>query len=210
MISESVVRTLMIMAQVYGRDMNQDGALMMAHDLDGYTEPSLLEALQRCRKELKTFPSIAEIIARIEDGRPGPEEAWASIPKSEYDTCVWTDEMASAFGTTRELIEDDPIAGRKAFTEIYSKLIAQSRSKNVSVNWSATLGQDVRGRFGPIHDAVNKGRLTQKQASLLLEDVAPSGHKMIGGPVEEAVPMPEEVRKYITQVTKVIPVKEES
>ncbi len=56
------------------------------------------------------MPTASHIRAAISgfaenDGRPGPEEAWALVPKDEETSVVMTEEMAAAAGAARPLIE---------------------------------------------------------------------------------------------------------
>jgi hypothetical protein len=60
--------------------------------------------LGRCRREVKGVLTVSDVVSRIEDGRPGVEQAWSMLPITESQTAVWTDEMAAAFGACEALI----------------------------------------------------------------------------------------------------------
>jgi hypothetical protein len=183
MISENVIKHLMVMSTLYGKEFSKEAAQMIAFDLEGYSESALLAALARCRKELKFFPTVAEIIARIDDGRPGPEAAWAMLPKGEGASVVWTDEMRDAFAASRSLIGSDDIAARKAFIEVYSKQLADARVSGIPVKWSASLGHEISGRESVIKEAVDRGRLTHQEAVALLPSLEPKADQaLLEGP----------------------------
>jgi len=164
MVSADVAKALAIMAQLSGKEFSPDAARMLAGDLAEYPERDVLAALGRCRKELRFFPTLAEIIARIDDGRPGPEEAWAMIPKDEDGSVVWSDEMAEAFDPIRFLIEEDPIAARMAFKESYLKLVTDARARRKPVRWAPSLGHDRHGHVAALMTAVDKGRMSLTDA----------------------------------------------
>ncbi|HEV6964611.1 hypothetical protein [Roseateles sp.] len=119
-------------------------------------------------------PVPADILAQIEgaaadDGRPGPEEAWALVlaGQDEQRTVVWTAEIAEAAGIARPvLLAGDEVGARMAFKEAYSRLVADARAARRPVAWSVSEGHDVAGRAAAIRAAVEAGRLptTQLQA----------------------------------------------
>ena len=165
---EAIVGT----AEVMGKELSPVGAQMLAQDLSVYSPGAVIQALAKCRKELRTFPTVADIVARIDDGRPGPEEAWAMIPKDERQSVVWTEEMAAAFDACRHLIGYDLVAARMAFREAYSRELAGARSNARPVHWSPSLGFDRHGRESVVLEAVTRGRLTAQHAQELLPDAS--------------------------------------
>lgn len=159
-------------AEIYGKTVSVASAVMFLADLDGYPPSAIVEALSKCRKELRTFPSVADVIARISDGRPGVEEAWAMIPKDEYASVVWSNEMAEAYGVARGLLDEDPIAARMAFKETYLTAIARGRASGRPPKWTPSLGFDPHGRELAIREAIEKNRMTLASAQVLLPEVA--------------------------------------
>lgn len=129
--------------------------------------------VNHCANTMTFRPSRAELLGALQsqDGRPGPEEAWGMIPKSEGATVVWTDEMCYASGAAQPLVDaGDLIAARMAFKEAYVKLVAEARSAGSPVNWQVSLGYDKAGREGPIKDALARGRLSTRQAYALIPE----------------------------------------
>lgn len=118
-------------------------------------------------------PKPADLLALLQqnDGRPGPEEAWALLPKREGDTAVWTAEMAKAFGVCLDLLDTDTVAARMAFKEGYAKAVQETRDHGEPVKWSVSLGHDIHGREGPIRQAVELGRLPAAHARTLIPDL---------------------------------------
>ena len=142
----------------------------MAEDLSRFDHAQVMGALTKCRRELRGRMSLADVISRLDDGRPGVEEAWAIVAPTlanESVTIVWTDEMAAAYGVACNL-DGDPVAARMAFKELYDAGCKAARDKGLPVKWSACLGHDPAGREGPLLAAAKKGLLTQEHVAGLL------------------------------------------
>ena len=115
----------------------------------------------------KFVPVPADLIAQVEgmladDGRLGPEEAWALALRSENEseTVVWTPEIAQAFTAARPVLErGDDVGARMAFREAYGRIVTAARADLAPVRWQATLGHDPERRQQAIESAVAEGRL---------------------------------------------------
>lgn len=181
-INENLLKAIAVTAELTGTELSVDAARMMVEDLSQYPAELVLKALTKCRRELKTRMSLADVISRIDDGRPGAEEAWAMIPKDESGSVVWTEEMAEAYGIASPLInEGDTVQARMAFTETYRDRCAKARDAGIPVRWSPSLGHDHHGREQVLLDAVGKGRLTAAHVEklLLYRDVSNAGLALI-------------------------------
>jgi hypothetical protein len=191
--SLSLIKTLSVTAQIYGKDFTPEAAMILAGDLSEFPEQAVLVALSRCRKELRFFPTLAEIIARIDDGRPGTEEAWAMLPKDESASVVWTDEMAEAYGIARDLMDTDHVAARMAFKESYLRLVNDSREHKRPVRWTPSIGHDPRSRERALVEAVSKGRISHDHAQEFLPDNAQKGSMvaLLETAKQHALPAPE-------------------
>lgn len=164
-LSEAVAVTL----ELTGTTLSEVAARMMADDLARYPEQQVMGALTRCRRELKGRLTIADVISRLDDGRPGVEEAWAMLPKDEQTTAVWTVEMSQASAVVHDLLDrGDEVAARMAFKEAYSKACQLARDRGEPVSWSASLGWDKGGREPVLMAAVVAGRLSQEQVAIYL------------------------------------------
>lgn len=126
------------------------------------------------------MPVPADILAQIEglvadDGRPGPEEAWACALRSadEDATVVWTEETAKAWAVAGPVLDGgDQIGARMAFKEAYTRLTDEARRARRPPHWLASLGFDPQRRDEALALAFAAGR--------------------IGGSPQPALPAPEE------------------
>lgn len=117
-------------------------------------------------------PTPADIVAQIEglaadDGRPGPEEAWAMCARAndEDETVVWSDEMAQAWQVSSSVMENgDEVGARMAFKEAYNRIVEQARRARAPVNWNVSLGHDPQRREATIVRAEVMGLLPQGES----------------------------------------------
>lgn len=166
--SAELLEAIAVTAELTSTTLSEPAAKVMAMDLGAYPERQVLGALLRCRRELRGRLTIAEVMARLDDGRPGAEEAWAMLPKSEADSVVWTDEMCQAWAVAGPMIDDDPVAARMAFKETYLAACQKARDAHIAPKWTPSLGHDSRGRERVLSAAVEVGRLTAEHAATLL------------------------------------------
>lgn len=181
--SKALIEALMVTAELTGTEFSRAAASVLASDLSQYPEPMVLGALSKVRREVRGRFTLSDVISRLDDGRPGPEEAWGLVPKTEYESSVWTDEIAEAYGVASPLMESgDRVAARMAFTESYRRLVQAARDARVAVRWSPTLGSDSRGRQSALLDAARKGRITQEHVErLALPEFAESVKALLAG-----------------------------
>lgn len=169
--SINLAKAVAVTAELTGTNLSETAIQVMLEDLARYPEPQVMGSLTRCRRELKGRLTIADVISRLNDGRPGVEEAWAMLPKDEYTTAIWTVEMSQASAVIHDLIERDEVAARMAFKEAYNRLCQDARDRGEPVSWSATLGWDKGGRESVLKAAVVAGRLSQEQVAIYLPPV---------------------------------------
>lgn len=193
-----VAKALAVLEDMFGRELQQSTRDVYAMELEAYPPAVVLESLRRCYRELKSFPTLSDILARMEDSRPGPEEAWMMLPKSEDDSVVWTEEMAEAYGLVRH--EQDAVAARMAFKEKYTKLVAEARRARKPSHWTASLGFDKVQQEAVLKEAVSRRRLTAGQAAALLPNgiAEPTGKLLLIG---QDVPVQSE--KVVAQVRSI-------
>jgi hypothetical protein len=167
------VESIMLTSEICGHMLSPAAARLLASDLAGFDESAVLAALARCRMEVHGPLKVSDIIVRIDDGRPGADEAWALIPRSELASVVWTDEIARAWGAAAALLDaDDQAAARAVFDDAYAKAVLQARIRREPVRWIPSLGSDVAGRESVLLEAVRKGHIPAAQAEQLLPAVA--------------------------------------
>lgn len=163
------------LAELHSKPLSNKAAAIFERALAGYPENEILKALTRCLKDLPKFPTVADVISRVEDGHPGPDEAWGMIPKTEQESGVWTDEMREAyFSSAYALVDHDPIAARMAFKESYGRILSAARGRKKKAKWEISLGHDPRGRQAAARIAVDRGYLPVASVSYLLEDHSPA------------------------------------
>jgi hypothetical protein len=176
MVSSHLLMAIAATAELCGKVYTPAAARMLAEDLDGYDEHAVLMALTRCRKELDGRPfNVAAVIARIDDGRPGVEEAWAMLPVSESATVVWTDEMRAAWAVALPLLEDgERISARMAFKEHYVAAVTRARDRKERAAWSASIGTDKHEAERVLSAAVEQGRLAGPHVAGLIAHSRPA------------------------------------
>ncbi len=171
--SSKLLEAVAVTLELTGTALSEVAVRVFAEDLSRYPDAQVLPALTRCRRECKGRLTIADVLSRLEDGRPGVEEAWAMLPKDEQTTAVWTVEMSQASAVVHDLLDrGDEVAARMAFKEAYSKACQLARDRGEPVSWSASLGWDKGGRESVLKAAVAAGRLTQGQAQIYLPDLS--------------------------------------
>ena len=178
MASSKLLETLAVAAELTQTALSSAAIVVMANNLATYPEAKVLAALERCLCELRGRGSltIAEIIARIDDGRPGPEEAWARIPRNEDDTVYMTDEMAEAFGVAKPLLDlGDQVAARMAFKECYIRALTAARAARKPVHGWMSLGRDPHAREIATADAVARGLIAPDAAARLTPPTPDAG-----------------------------------
>lgn len=165
----ALVEAIALTAEICGHALSPAAARMLAGDLGDFNQSAVLGALARCRMERHGPLKVADILARIDDGRPGAEEAWAMMPKNELASVVWTEEMAQAWGVASPLLDAGDISGaRTVFQGLYDKAVLEARIRRHPVRWTPSLGSDTGGRESVLIDAMRKRRLSPEHVAALL------------------------------------------
>lgn len=168
-----LITAVKVTYEIVGQDISDLGIQSIVRELESYPLVAVLEALTRCRKELCKV-TLADILDRLPNGHPGPEEAWSIVSRTlnnEAVSIVWTEEMAEAAGAARSLA-DDPVAARMAFKETYTALVQQSRLNQRPPQWRASLGFDPHGREQALKEAVEKNRIGLEYMRKLVPDMS--------------------------------------
>ena len=179
----ALAAAISLTAEVCGKALSLAAAGMLADDLGDFNESVVMDALARCRLELQGPLKMSDILARIADGRPDIDEAWAMMPQNEYASVVWTDEMAQAWGAVLPLLDAGDVGGaRTAFRETYAKAVLEARIRREPAHWTPSLGSDVAGRERALLDALRKRRLSFSHVKQLLPfgTVTIGNEEMIG------------------------------
>lgn len=181
--SRELIEAVAVTAELCGRTFSEAAARVFIADLAAYPEPAVLASLARCRKEVRGILTVQDVISRLEDGRPGPEEAWAMLPRDERSSVVWTEEMAAAFGVVAGMIAaGEEVAARMAFKEAYLRAVGEARNACIHVKWTPSLGHDPAGRESVLMEAARKGRLPIAHVQALIPHaVTPEAIALIEG-----------------------------
>lgn len=186
--STDLIKAIMVTTELCGRTLTAPAASVFVDDLSAYPEHQVMAALKRCRREVRGALTVQDVVSRLDDDRPGPEEAWAMIPKDEFASVVWTAEMADALGVAMPLLlEGDAVAARVAFRERYVRVVAEARDAGRPVDWTLSQGHDRRGVERVVREAVDKGRLTLARGRQFVPALpAPSAEisALLGGAVK--------------------------
>lgn len=192
--SAALLKAIAVTAELTGRVFSPEAAAVFADDLAKFPEASVLKALERCRSEVKGGRGIVQedVVCRLDDGRPGPDEAWAMLPFDEGISVVWTEEMAASWGIAMPLFDvGDKLGARNAFRETYIAAVARARSAATPPKWSPSLGHSPAGRERALLEAVEKGRMKIEHAQRLYPHLqaTPQFERLLG--VLEEQPRPE-------------------
>lgn len=167
---------------LYGKPASEVQIAVFFRALGGYPFREVqagFDAHLRDPQRGRFAPMPADIIAQInglaaEDGRPGPEEAWAVAMSAsdEAVAVVWTDEIAEAWGTARHVLaRGDEVGARMCFREAYGRLVDDARRARRPVKWWGSMGQGESERDERSADAVrlaaDRGLLPAPEAPLL-------------------------------------------
>lgn len=166
-----VLKAIAVTAELCGRTLSEPAARMFVEDLSAYPKEQVLKALERCRREVRGLLTVADVINRMSDGRPAPDEAWAIALRGldEAETVVWTAEIQAALAAAQPVLDlGDEIGARMAFKDAYARLVAEARDARRPANWSASLGWNVERRIKVIDDGVRAGLLSAPAVAGLL------------------------------------------
>lgn len=162
---------LTILAEAFGEPLTEERQEIYCASLTNIEYDRLSIAFRRALSELTWFPKIAElrefagVCSRASnDGRPGPEEAWARMPKGERmeeDSVVWCEEERAAYAACRPLLlEGDQIGARMAFKERYERELVAAHAEGRPVYWSISAGYDMEQRLSTLSSAVQERRIS--------------------------------------------------
>lgn len=184
MASKPLLQALAVTAELTGTVLSESAARVMADDLAGYPEAQVLGALVRCRRELKRGQlTLAAVLERLDDGRPGPEEAFTLIPRDESESAIWTEEAAHAHSVAAtHLASGDMVAARMAFREAYTRAVQRARDEGRPVRWVASWGWDKPGRERAVVEAVHRGYISAARSLVMLPNLSTEARKSLALP----------------------------
>jgi hypothetical protein len=163
---------------------------LSAHDLASVRAG--FDAHVRDPQRGRFIPTPADILAQLDaadDGRPGPEEAWAIAlgAQDERTTVVWTQDIAAAWNVAKPVLAiGDEVGARMAFREAYMRIIGEARAEKQPAAWMASIGFDTAGREGPMRAAVAAGRLSSDALLALPAPASAAALELVGGIADKA------------------------
>lgn len=167
------------LAEYYSKNLSDTQLEMYTQDLSDISPEALKSAAVMYRTNPKNsfFPlpgALREILLQA-DGRPGVEEAWSMAPKDETSAAFINEEIMDAWNTAEALLADGDtmVSARMAFKEVYERRVRESRDRGVKPKWwlSRAQGSNRDSENDKIiRDAIQKGRLTEPEARVMLPD----------------------------------------
>ena len=167
-----VIHNLKVAFEVMGQDVSREATEVMASRLFRFTYPQVKAAIGRAIDESKYKITVAEIISRIDDGRPSPTQAWQSMSQfKESDAYYVPDEMHRAWcGVSTDMEHADnsiKIACRQSFLETYEKMCQESCDQGKPISYFLSQPQGI-GREQKVLEVITKaiaqGQITTDKA----------------------------------------------
>lgn len=159
---------------------NAENTTLWYRALEAHDLASVRAAFDAHIRTSKFVPSPADILQHIatNDGRLGPEEAWAIALRGadEAATVVWNDEIGRAWSAALPVWElGDEVGARMAFKEAYTRIVAESRRmRKAAPAWVESLGFDKAQRDEAIEAAAVRGLLPAPKQLAIPSDAMPS------------------------------------
>lgn len=138
-------------------------------DLMLYGTQDVLDALNRCRRELTGRLTLAAILERIDTGFISADEAFGLLveaAQNEALTVVVPEIALQAMGMGAQGLLDmgDKTGARMAFKEAYNRLSGCLKAAGKNAEWSVSAGTDKLQMAAAVKDAVSRGRLSASHA----------------------------------------------
>lgn len=169
---EELIQALAVTAEAVSVQLSPNALNIMVDDLMCYELEDVLNALNRCRKELSGRLPLAEIIKRINSGWVSADEAFNEIVRgwnNEQVSITVTETALEASGSAYELFQlGDKTGARMAFKSAYERLMAEKEARGERPVWTVSAGLDKDLYAQEIKRAVQKGLLSKQDALMML------------------------------------------
>lgn len=179
MSGDDLVDAIAVTAELTCTQLSAIAQATMAEELLSCNVAAVILALKRCQREVRPGCfTLGAVLERIDDGRPGSDEAWAIALDAQDEACtvVWCVEIQKAFGIARPVLAaGDKIGARMAFRNAYERLVRDARIQRQPAQWSPSLGWDHGQRHAVLTRAVETGMLTSQSIAGLLPAPPASG-----------------------------------
>lgn len=164
---------MMAVSSYYSEELSTPQVALYFDALSDYEIRDVENAFRAYAKDKKNrrkMPLAGDLTEYLDaaTGRPGADEAWALIPKSEEASGMVTREMLAAWDTVRTLYEEDRTAARMGFRDAYERFVKLARAEGQKVEWIASMGSDPSLRAIALDRGVAAGRITREVANTKL------------------------------------------
>lgn len=189
----------------YGRDAAKETmrlwwSLLVEHDFQ--TVANAFQAHIRSSSRMPTINDLLDLITASNPAmrRPGADEAWAKLPRSEDDSVIWTEETAHAWGIASNLVNPhlvdrpDWVAARMAFKDAYQRAVESAKANGKPVKWVFAKGHTNDNLLDVVREAVQLGRITEDDARPLLAEIEHQ-RPMVAGLIEGTKGTADEARR---------------
>lgn len=158
-------------AELYGKAVKPMQTAMYFRVLETASLDSVqaaFDAHARDPERGRFMPLPADLLAKLEqaaahDGRPSPEEAWATASASadEANTVIWTAETSAAWWAVAQPLMEigDKFNASRGFMAKYAALVAEARKRSEPVRWEVSQGSDKDLRHQALETAYKAGRI---------------------------------------------------
>lgn len=203
-----ITKALAVTAELTGTELSAISLKAMEAELSQYPVRAVLDALNRCRRELTGRLTLAAVLERINaiDGRPTANEAWAIALRGfdEAQTIVTNEEINEAMHAARPVLDaGDEVGARMAFRDAYERIVSLNRANGDVPKWYPSLGTDKRLREMVIADAASKGLIDSTHyLSLLPPRITGDGTGIIALLEDKSLPseLSPKARQKLTEI----------
>lgn len=185
MLTSELIEDIAATAEVCGGSKWSAAAVRIAcAHLRQFSEPAIRQSLLRCQQEVKGTLALADIVARMPDGRPAPDVSWSQVSGPETETFVTTDEVMGAWAAAQPLLAaGDAVAARMAFLAKYREITAHGRIAGRAPQMTVSVGTDRSRAETVLTDAVKRGLLPESDPHVR-GVLAPRGMLQLGPGIE--------------------------
>lgn len=166
----------------YGRDATKETLRMWWAQLAEHDIAAVGKAFMAHIRSSSRMPTVFDILDLINASnpamrRPGADEAWAKVPRSEADSVIWTEETAYAWNIASPLVnpnmvdKPDWIAARMAFKDAYTRAVDAAKANGKPIKWVFAKGYTNDNLLDVVNEAVQLGRITEEEARPLLAEI---------------------------------------
>lgn len=169
-----IAKAVAVTAELTGTLLSEMALEVMVEELAVHDLASVLNALNRCRRELNGRLTLASVLERLDTGLPSADEAFALMAeawRNEALTVVVPKIALDCSGPAANLFcSGDKTGARMAFRDAYNRAAAEALAKGGKVQWGVSQGHDREQARKALMQGYREGKLSRE----LLETRLPS------------------------------------